>query len=73
MKSEQFPMASNDADGRLLVGAAVGYFGESWERATTLVEAGVDVLVVDTAHGHARLLLDMIRRLKSDPATRTCR
>ena len=40
-----------------------------WQRATTLVEAGADVLVVDTAHGHARLLLDMIRRLKSDPAT----
>ncbi len=70
VKSEQFPHASNDADGRLLVGAAVGYFGESWERATTLVEAGVDVLVVDTAHGHARLLLDMIRRLKADPALR---
>ncbi|MCW2762135.1 MAG: inosine-5-monophosphate dehydrogenase [Marmoricola sp.] len=69
VKSEQFPNASNDADGRLLVGAAVGYFGEAWQRATTLVEAGVDVLVVDTAHGHARLLLDMIRRLKSDPAT----
>ena len=70
VKSEQFPHASNDADGRLLVGAAVGYFGEAWQRATTLVEAGVDVLVVDTAHGHARLLLDMIRRLKDDPATR---
>ncbi len=70
MKSEQFPHASNDADGRLLVGAAVGYFGEAWDRAATLVEAGVDVLVVDTAHGHARLLLDMIRRLKDDPATR---
>ena len=70
VKSEQFPDASNDADGRLLVGAAVGYFGEAWERATTLVEAGVDVLVVDTAHGHARLLLDMISQLKSDPATR---
>ena len=69
VKSEQFPHASNDADGRLLVGAAVGYFGEAWERATTLIEAGVDVLVVDTAHGHARLLLDMIRRLKADPAT----
>jgi IMP dehydrogenase len=69
VKSEQFPFASNDADGRLLVGAAVGYFGDAWQRATTLVEAGVDVLVVDTAHGHARLLLDMIRRLKSDPAT----
>jgi IMP dehydrogenase len=70
VKSEQFPNASNDADGRLLVGAAVGYFGEAWHRATTLIEAGVDVLVVDTAHGHARLLLDMIARLKSDPATR---
>lgn len=69
VKSEQFPDASKDAHGRLLVGAAVGYFGEAWERATTLVEAGVDVLVVDTAHGHARLLLDMIRRIKSDPAT----
>ena len=70
VKSEQFPNASNDADGRLLVGAAVGYFGEAWHRATTLIEAGVDVLVVDTAHGHARLLLDMIQRLKTDPATR---
>jgi len=69
VKSEQFPNASNDADGRLLVGAAVGYFGEAWHRATTLIEAGVDVLVVDTAHGHARLLLDMIRRLKNDSAT----
>jgi IMP dehydrogenase len=69
VKSEQFPLASNDADGRLLVGAAVGYFGEAWDRATTLIEAGADVLVVDTAHGHARLLLDMIRRLKGDPAT----
>ncbi len=70
VKSEQFPQASKDADGRLMVGAAVGYFGDAWERATTLIEAGVDVLVVDTAHGHARLLLDMVRRLKSDPATR---
>ena len=70
VKSEQFPHASNDAHGRLLVGAAVGYFGEAWERATTLVEAGVDVLVVDTAHGHARLLLEMIQRLKADPSLR---
>ncbi len=69
VKSEQFPYASNDADGRLLVGAAVGYFGDARQRATTLIEAGADVLVVDTAHGHARLLLDMIRRLKADPAT----
>ena len=68
VKSEQYPNASKDAAGRLLVGAAVGFFGDAWERATTLVEAGVDILVVDTAHGHARLLLDMVRRLKSDPA-----
>ena len=52
VKSEQFPHASKDGDGRLLVGAAIGYFGDAWERATTLVEAGVDVLVADTAHGH---------------------
>ncbi|PKW27397.1 IMP dehydrogenase [Phycicoccus duodecadis] len=70
VKSEQFPHASKDADGRLLVGAAVGYFGEAWERAATLVEAGVDVLVVDTAHGHARLLLEMVQRVKRDPALR---
>ncbi len=70
VKSEQFPDASKDAQGRLMVGAAIGYFGDAWERATTLVEAGVDVLVADTAHGHVRLLLDMVRRLKSDPATR---
>ncbi|MCA1781498.1 MAG: IMP dehydrogenase [Dermatophilaceae bacterium] len=70
VKSEQYPNASKDTDGRLLVGAAVGYFGEAWDRATTLIEAGVDVLVVDTAHGHARLLLDMIARLKGDPGTR---
>ncbi len=69
VKSEQFPNASKDAHGRLLVGAAVGYFGESWERANLLIEAGVDVLVVDTAHGHARLLLDMIRKLKADKAS----
>src|SRR3954453_15864359 len=70
VKGEQFPQASYDADGRLLVAAAIGYFGDAWDRATTLVEAGVDVLVPDVANGHARLMLDMIRRLKSDPATR---
>ena len=70
VKSEQFPLASKDAHGRLLVGAAIGYFGDAWERATRLVDAGVDVLVADTAHGHVGLLLDMVRRLKTDPATR---
>jgi IMP dehydrogenase len=70
VKGEQFPDASRDAAGRLLVGAAVGYFGDAWERATTLIDAGVDVLVADTAHGHVHLLLDMVKRLKTDPATR---
>ncbi|WP_067437393.1 IMP dehydrogenase [Nocardioides jensenii] len=70
VKSEQFPNASKDADGRLMVGAAIGYFGDAWERATTLIDAGVDVLVADTAHGHVQLLLDMVRRLKTDPATK---
>ncbi len=70
VKSEQFPHASKDAQGRLLVAAAIGYFGDAWERATTLIEAGVDVLVADTAHGHVRMLLEMVARLKADPATR---
>jgi IMP dehydrogenase len=70
VKSEQYPDATKDADGRLVVGAAIGFFGDAWDRATTLVEAGVDVLVVDTANGQARLMLDMIRRLRADPATR---
>jgi len=70
VKSEQYPLATKDADGRLRVAAAIGYFGDAWERATALVEAGVDVLVPDVANGHARLMLDMVRRLKSDPATR---
>jgi len=70
VKSEQYPQATKDTEGRLMVGAAVGYFGDAWERATALVEAGVDVLVADVAHGHVRLMLDMVRRLKSDPAMR---
>jgi IMP dehydrogenase len=70
VKSEQYPDATKDADGRLVVGAAIGFFGDAWDRATALVEAGVDVLVVDTANGQARLMLDMVRRLRADPATR---
>ena len=70
VKTEQYPNATKDGSGRLIVGAAIGYFGDAWERATALVDAGVDVLVPDVANGHARLMLDMIRRLKSDPATR---
>ncbi len=70
VKSEQFPYAAKDDHGRLLVAAAIGYFGDAWERAALLVEAGVDVLVPDVANGHARLMLEMIARLKKDPATR---
>ncbi|MGV4302176.1 IMP dehydrogenase [Trueperella pyogenes] len=65
-KSEKYPNSTKDASGRLRVGAAVGYWGDAWERAQALAEAGVDVLVVDTANGEARLALDMIRRIKSD-------
>ncbi len=68
-KSEQYPDATNDAEGRLRVGAAIGFFGDAWQRALALVEAGVDVLVVDTANGDSKGVLDIIRRLKSDPAT----
>lgn len=66
VKTEQYPDAAKDGEGRLLVGAAVGYWGDSWDRAVALAEAGVDVLVVDTANGGAQLALDMIRRIKSD-------
>jgi len=70
VKTEQYPDASKDDEGRLRVAAAVGFFGDAWERTLALAEAGVDILVVDTANGHARLMLDMVRKLKSDPATR---
>ncbi|PFG40498.1 inosine-5'-monophosphate dehydrogenase [Georgenia soli] len=68
VKSEQHPNATKDAEGRLMVGAAIGYWGDAWERATALAEAGADVLVADTANGEARLLLDMITRMKKDKA-----
>ncbi|OCI32849.1 IMP dehydrogenase [Oerskovia enterophila] len=62
------PHASTDDHGRLRVGAAVGFFGDGLARAGTLVEAGVDLLVVDTANGESRGVLDMVRRIKSDRA-----
>ncbi len=65
-KSEQYPDATKDESGRLRVGAAVGVGEDSYDRARILIEAGVDVIVVDTAHGHSRRVLDMIRRLKAD-------
>ncbi len=68
VKSDQYPLATKDADGRLVVGAAVGFFDDAWKRAMALVDAGVDVLVVDTAHGHSRGVLDMVARLKAEQA-----
>src|SRR5699024_1058978 len=67
VKTEQYPDATKDGEGRLRVGAAIGFFGDAFERAGALAEAGVDVLVADTANGHARLLLEMVRKLKADP------
>ena len=67
-KSEQYPQATKDDSGRLRVGAAIGFHGDAWQRAMALVDAGVDALFVDTAHGHSRGVLDMIKRLKNEPA-----
>ena len=67
VKTEQYPLATKDGEGRLVVGAAVGYWGDTWERAGALAEAGADVIVVDTANGGAALALEMIARLKHDP------
>jgi IMP dehydrogenase len=66
-KSERYPAATKDEAGRLRVGAAVGFFGDAWDRAMTLVDAGVDVLVVDTANGDSAGVLDIVRRLKAEP------
>ena len=66
-KSEQYPNATKDDEGRLRVGAAIGFFGDAWDRAMTLVDAGVDVIVVDTANGDSAGVLDIIRRLKAEP------
>jgi IMP dehydrogenase len=64
-KRVEFPQATKDARGRLRVGAAVGVGPDAVERAQALVEAGVDVLVVDTAHGHSSGVLEMVERIRS--------
>ena len=69
-KSEKYPQATKDENGRLRVGAAIGFFGDAWERAMLLIDAGVDALVVDTANGDSAGVIDIIRRLKSDPVAR---
>jgi IMP dehydrogenase len=67
-KSELYPLATKDDSGRLRVGAAIGFFDDAWKRAMSLVEAGVDVLFVDTANGHARGVLEMVAQLKAEPS-----
>jgi IMP dehydrogenase len=67
-KMIKYPNASKDALGRLRVGAAVGVGADTAARAAALVAAGVDVLVVDTAHGHSQGVLDMVRRLRREYA-----
>ncbi|MEP6598786.1 MAG: IMP dehydrogenase [Actinomycetota bacterium] len=65
-KSEEFPNATKDPHGRLVVGAAVGVGEDAYKRALTLVDAGVDFVVVDTAHGHSTPVLEMVARLKKE-------
>ena len=66
VKSDRYPLATKDSSGRLMVGAAVGVGEDSYARSMSLVDAGVDVLIVDTAHGHQRAVLEMVARLKKD-------
>src|SRR5690349_18227160 len=67
-KSEQYPHATKDEAGRLRVAAAVGVGEDAYKRARALVDAGVDVLMVDTAHGHNRQVVEMVGRLKKETA-----
>ncbi|UWP81977.1 IMP dehydrogenase [Dactylosporangium fulvum] len=67
-KSEKFPHATKDEAGRLRVAAAVGVGEDAYKRARTLIDAGLDIVMVDTAHGHNRQVVDMVTRLKKDTA-----
>ncbi|HBE01131.1 MAG TPA: IMP dehydrogenase, partial [Spirochaetia bacterium] len=60
----KYPLACKDLSGRLRVGAACGVSGREWERVQELLSAEVDVIVVDTAHGHSRGVLEMVKRIK---------
>lgn len=68
VKADKYPWATKDSSGRLMVGAAVGVGEDAEKRAHALIDSGVDFLVVDTAHGHSRAVVDMVRRLKKDTA-----
>ena len=63
-RKEQYPLASQDSKGRLLVGAAIGVRGDSLDRAEALLQAGCDVLVIDIAHGHSDAVIETIKALK---------
>ena len=63
-KSTLFPQASKDAQGRLMVGAAVGTGDTGVERAEAMIDSGLDVLVVDTAHGHSKNVIETVARIK---------
>jgi len=63
-KNKQFPHASKDEEGRLLVAAATGVGKEGIKRAESLIEAGVDIVVIDTAHGHSAGVIETVRELK---------
>lgn len=63
-KAIQFPKAAKDQQGRLLVGAAIGISKDTTERATAVVEAGADLLVVDSAHGHHINIIEAVRKLR---------
>ncbi len=65
-KSKDYPSATKDSEGRLLVGAAIGNATDTEERTEKLVQAGVDVLVVDSAHGHSQGILDRVKKVKKD-------
>lgn len=65
-KAERYPNACKDPEGRLRVGASVGTSPDTDDRVAALIRAGVDVLVVDTAHGHSKNVLDRVRKIKKD-------
>ena len=65
-KAIKYPSACKDSLGRLRCGAAIGVARDAIERAAALVEAGVDVLVIDTAHGHSQNVLDMVQRVRRE-------
>ena len=65
-KSKDYPSATKDSEGRLLVGAAIGNGPDTDERTENLVQAGVDVLVVDSAHGHSQGILERVKKVKKD-------